>query len=64
MHDLEYDIKYSVFKVVVYVKSEFNSFSGLQISYWSVVSWSLVGWSVIGGRLVGGFKETLTFPRR
>ena len=42
MHDVEHDLKYSVFKVVVYVKYEFN-FSGLQIYYWSVIGWLVIG---------------------
>ena len=61
MHDLEYDHKYSVFKVVVYIKFFWSS-NFLLVGAWLVGGhciWSVVGWSVIGGRwsvgwLVGG----------
>ena len=56
VHDAEHDFKYSVFRVMVYVKYQIliQYFSGLQISYWSVVGWSVVSfrWSV--GPFVGG----------
>ena len=67
VHDLDHDLKYSVFKVIVYVKYEFKFFLVFKFltGRWSVGRWSvhLIGgrlagdrWSV--GRLVGDFKET------
>ena len=65
MHDVEHDLKYSVFKVVVYAKEEFKFFrvfkclTGRWSVGWRSVHWSVVGWAVIDGqwlvgRLLGG----------
>ena len=78
VHDAEHDFKYSVFKVIVYVKYEFKFFLVLKFltgrwsvhlvggrlvsGWWSVVGWSVSRWSVVGGRLVGGFKDTPLLP--
>ena len=75
MHNLRYDLIYSVFKVAGYVKYELNFFLVFKFltGWWSIGRWSvqlvggrLVGdrWSVsrlVGDRLVGGFKETKNF---
>ena len=70
VHNAEHDLKYSVFKVIVYFKYEFNFFLVLKFltgrwspDRWSVhlVSgplvggrWSVVGWSVDKWSAVGG----------
>ena len=52
VHDLDHDLKYSVFKVIVYVKYEFKFFLVFKFltGRWSVGRWSV---HLIGGRLVG-----------
>ena len=65
MHDADNDFKNSLFKVIGYVKYEFQFFVVLKlltgrwsVGRWPVVSWSVGKWSVVGGRLVGVFKQT------
>ena len=67
MHDAENDFKNSLFKVIGYVKYEFQFFLVLKfltgrwsVGRWSVAGGQLVGWKMIcvGSRLVGGFKQT------
>ena len=49
MYGVEHDFKYSVFKVVVYVKHEFNFFlfHKFLAGRWSVIDWSVGRWSVV-----------------
>ena len=57
VHDAEHDFKYSVFKVIVYLKYEFKFFLVLKFltGRWSVDRWLvyLVGGRLAGGQLVG-----------
>ena len=52
VNNAEHDFKNSVFKVISYVKYEFNFFLVLKFltGRWSVGQWSV---HVVGGRLVG-----------
>ena len=58
VHDAEHDFKYSVFKVIVYLKYEFKFFTVLKflIGRWLVGWWSvhLFDGQLVGGRLVVG----------
>lgn len=49
MHGVEHDFKYSMFKVVVYVKYEFIFFlfHKFRTGQWSVIDWSVGRWSVV-----------------